>query len=41
VWADLLAKEGKTRDALAQYDQALKNAPNWKALKAAREALAK
>jgi hypothetical protein len=37
----VLLKHGKTRDALAKYDEALKYAPNWKQLKDAREAAAK
>jgi len=41
VWADLLAKQGKTKDALAKYDEALKYAPDWKQLKEARDAVAK
>jgi hypothetical protein len=41
VWGDLLAKQAKTKDALAKYDEALKYAPNWKQLKEARNALAK
>jgi tetratricopeptide (TPR) repeat protein len=41
AWGDVLAKQGKTEEALAKYDEALKYAPNWKQLKAAREALAK
>ena len=34
-------KQGKTKDALDKYDEALKYAPNWKELKEAREAAAK
>ena len=34
-------KQGKTGEALAKYDEALKYAPNWKQLKDAREAIAK
>jgi len=41
TWGDVLAKQGRTKDALAKYDEALKYAPNWKQLKEAREALAK
>jgi hypothetical protein len=37
----VLVKQGKTRDALAKYDEALKYAPNWKELKQAREAAPK
>jgi len=35
-----LANQGKTKDALAKYEEALKYAPNWKQLKEAREVLA-
>jgi hypothetical protein len=35
------AKQGKIKDALVKYDEALKYAPNWKELKEAREASAK
>jgi tetratricopeptide (TPR) repeat protein len=41
AWGDLLAKQSKTRDPLAKYDEALKYAPNWAELKEAREAAAK
>jgi tetratricopeptide (TPR) repeat protein len=41
AWGDVLAQQGKIKDALAKYDQALKYAPNWKQLKKAREAAAK
>jgi tetratricopeptide (TPR) repeat protein len=41
AWGDVLANQGKTKDALAKYDEALQYAPNWKQLKEAREALAK
>jgi len=37
----VLAKLGQSKDALAKYDEALKYAPNWAALKEAREAAAK
>jgi hypothetical protein len=37
----VLLKHGKTRDALAKYDEALKYAPNWNQVKEARAALAK
>jgi tetratricopeptide (TPR) repeat protein len=40
AWGDLLAKQGHLKDALAIYDQALKFAPNWVALKDARDAAA-
>jgi tetratricopeptide (TPR) repeat protein len=38
---DVLVKQGRPREALAKYDQGLKYAPNWAALKEAREAAAK
>ena len=41
AWADVLVKQGKTKEALAKYDEALKYAPNWKQLQEARETLAK
>jgi tetratricopeptide (TPR) repeat protein len=41
AWGDALAKQGHAEEGLAKYDEALKNAPNWKELKEAREALAK
>jgi hypothetical protein len=31
AWGDVLAKQGKTRDARAKYEEALKYAPNWAA----------
>jgi hypothetical protein len=34
-------KQGKTKESLAKYDEAIKYAPNWKELKEARDALAK
>jgi tetratricopeptide (TPR) repeat protein len=47
-WADplkasgnVLVKQGKTKDALAKYDEALKYAPIWKELTEAREVVAK
>jgi len=40
-WGDVLAREGRTKQALEKYDQALKLAPNWTQLKDAREALTK
>ena len=40
AWGDVLVKQGKPKDALAKYDEALKYAPNWKQLKEAREAAA-
>jgi tetratricopeptide (TPR) repeat protein len=41
AWGDLLVKQGKTKEALAKYDAALKYAPNWKQLKEARDSAAK
>jgi hypothetical protein len=39
AWGDVLAKQRHTKEALVNYDDALKFAPNWKDLKDAREAL--
>lgn len=41
AWGDVLLKRGKTQEALAKGDEALKYAPVWKQLKDAREAAAK
>ncbi len=41
AWGDVLAKQGHWSDALAKYDEALKYAPNWAALKQARRVAAK
>jgi predicted negative regulator of RcsB-dependent stress response len=41
AWGDVFVKQGKTKEALAKYDEALKYASNWKQLKEAREAAAK
>jgi hypothetical protein len=41
LWGDVLAKQGKTKEALAKYDEALKYAPHWKQLQEAREAVGK
>jgi Flp pilus assembly protein TadD len=38
AWGGVLAKQGKTKEALVKYDEALKYAPNWKQLKEARDA---
>jgi predicted Zn-dependent protease len=38
VWGDVRVKQGKIKEALAKYDEALKYAPNWKQLKEVREA---
>jgi tetratricopeptide (TPR) repeat protein len=40
-WGDALARRGQAKLALAKYDEALKYAPNWEDLKAARVAAAK
>ncbi len=40
AWGDALAKQGHPKDALAKYDEALKYAPKWAALKQARDAAA-
>jgi tetratricopeptide (TPR) repeat protein len=40
-WGDALAHQGKTKAAIAKFDEALEYAPNWKELKAARQAVAK
>jgi hypothetical protein len=37
----VIERAGKTKDALFKYKEALKYAPNWAALKEAREAAAK
>jgi len=34
-------RQGHPKEGLVKYDEALKYAPNWAALKAAREAAAK
>jgi tetratricopeptide (TPR) repeat protein len=39
AWGDVLLKQGKTKDALAKFDEAFEYAPTWKQLKEAREAL--
>ena len=36
TWGDVLVKQGHTRETLVKYDQALKYAPNWAAVKDAR-----
>ncbi len=40
-WGDVLVKQGHSSDALAKYDEALKYAPNWAALRTARNAAAR
>lgn len=41
AWGDVLAREGRWREALAKYDEALKYAPAWAALHRARDAAAR
>jgi tetratricopeptide (TPR) repeat protein len=41
LWGDALARQSQFKLALAKYDEALKYAPNWAALKEAREAAVK
>jgi tetratricopeptide (TPR) repeat protein len=41
AWADVLAGQGRWKDALAKYDEALKYAPAWTALHQARDAAAR
>jgi len=41
AWADVLAQQGRAKEALVKYDEALKYAPNWQTLKQAREKLLK
>jgi len=41
AWGDLLAGEGRWKDALAKYDEALAYAPTWTALRQARDAAAR
>jgi tetratricopeptide (TPR) repeat protein len=40
AWGDVLAREGRWKDALGKYDEALKYAPAWAELKQARAAAA-
>jgi tetratricopeptide (TPR) repeat protein len=40
LWDDVLAKQGKNKDALSKYDEAFKYDAHWKALQQARAALA-
>ncbi len=40
AWGDVLAKQGDFKQALAKYDEALKDAPDWAALKQACDAAA-
>lgn len=39
AWGDVPMKQGHPKEALVKYDEALRYAPNWTALKEAREAL--
>jgi tetratricopeptide (TPR) repeat protein len=41
LWGDALARQSQFKLALAKYDEALKYAPNWAALKDARDATVK
>ena len=41
AWGDVLVQQGRSKEALVKYDEALKYAPNWVALKEARAAAAK
>jgi tetratricopeptide (TPR) repeat protein len=41
AWGDVLAKQGRWKEALAKYDEALKYAPAWTALHQARDAAAR
>ncbi len=40
AWGDVLVKQGRGKEAVAKYDEALKFAPAWAALKQARAAAA-
>ena len=40
AWGDVLAREGRWKEALAKYDEALKHAPAWAALHQARSVAA-
>jgi tetratricopeptide (TPR) repeat protein len=41
AWGDVLAKQGRWKEALAKYDEALKYAPAWAELHRARDAAAR
>jgi hypothetical protein len=38
AWGDVLARQGRRREALAKYDEALKYAPAWTDLRRTRDA---
>jgi len=40
-WGDALARQGHWSEALAKYDDALKDAPAWTELRQARDAAAR
>ena len=40
AWGDVLVRQGHPKQARAKYDEALRLAPNWGALRAARAAVA-
>jgi tetratricopeptide (TPR) repeat protein len=41
AWGDVLMDQGQVKQAIGKYDEALKYAPNWPALKHSRETAAK
>jgi cyclopropane fatty-acyl-phospholipid synthase-like methyltransferase len=41
AWGDVLVKQRRAKDALVKYDEAFRYAPNWAALRSAREMAAK
>jgi tetratricopeptide (TPR) repeat protein len=41
AWGDVLARQGRWRETLAKYDEALKYAPAWAQLHQARDAAAR
>jgi tetratricopeptide (TPR) repeat protein len=41
AWGDVLAREGRWKEAVARYDEARKHAPAWKELLQARDAAAR
>jgi tetratricopeptide (TPR) repeat protein len=40
-WGDVLLREGRSADALAKYDEALKHAPAWAELRQVRDTVAR